>query len=135
LCGIDKVIYNFDGAWIRGFSGNIGFSNILRAELLAVYHGLVLAWELQIRKLCCYSDSKTAINLITESVNKWYHYAAIFYNIKDILARDWRITISHTLRDGYACADYLAKFEARNLKAFSYSHPACWNESSLTSWY
>jgi hypothetical protein len=35
-----------------------------------------------------------AIKLITEPVNEWHHYAAILYNIKDILARDWSITIA-----------------------------------------
>ncbi|MCI41164.1 ribonuclease H protein, partial [Trifolium medium] len=53
------LIWNSDGAWVQGFAGNIGFSNILHAELLAVYHDLALAWELDIKELWCYSDSKT----------------------------------------------------------------------------
>ncbi|XP_058784717.1 protein TAB2 homolog, chloroplastic-like [Vicia villosa] len=28
------------GAWVYGFAGNIDYSNILRAELIAIYHGL-----------------------------------------------------------------------------------------------
>jgi hypothetical protein len=31
------------GAWVQDFVGNIGFSNIVHAELLAVYYGLVMA--------------------------------------------------------------------------------------------
>jgi ribonuclease HI len=49
--------------------GNIGFSNILHAELLVVYHGLVLAWGLENEEIWCYSDSKTVIKLITDPVN------------------------------------------------------------------
>ncbi|PNX62002.1 ribonuclease H, partial [Trifolium pratense] len=56
-------------------------------------------------ELWCYSDSGTAIKLITESVDEWHHYATILLNIKDILARDWRAKIAHTLREGNACAE------------------------------
>ncbi|CAJ2657171.1 unnamed protein product [Trifolium pratense] len=117
--GFGGLIRNSDGAWVHGFSGNIGFSNILHAELMALYHGLLLAWELNIKDLQCYSDSATAIKLITEPVDKWHHYAAIILTIKDIIARDWRVRISHTLREGNACADYLAKLGARNNEVLS----------------
>jgi ribonuclease HI len=119
VSGFGGLIRNSDGAWVHGFSGNIGFSNILHAELLAVYHGLVLAWGLEIKELWCYTDSKTAIKLITDSVNDWHHYAAIIHNIKDLLARDWRVKVVHTLREGNACADYLAKLGAQNLMPYA----------------
>jgi hypothetical protein len=38
------LIQNVDGVWVHGFVGNIEFSNILHAELLAVYYGLLMAW-------------------------------------------------------------------------------------------
>jgi hypothetical protein len=75
-------------AWIRGFAGNIGFSNILHAELLAVYHGLRLAWELKITNLVRYLDLKTDINLIFATIYDWRHYAPIIRNIQELLARD-----------------------------------------------
>jgi ribonuclease HI len=103
----------------RGYYGNIGVSNIMLAELLALYHGLRLAWELNIKDLLCYSNYGTAITLLTEPVDEWHHYAAILLNIKDILARDWRVKVTHTLREGNACADFLAKLGARNDAALS----------------
>ncbi|CAJ2637225.1 unnamed protein product [Trifolium pratense] len=109
-----------DTKWVRwNAHRGSGFSNILHAELLAIYYGLVMAWEFGITDLWCYSDSKVAIKLISESVNAWHHYAAILYNIKEYLARDWRIHIVHTFREGNACADYLAKFGAANPEAYS----------------
>ncbi|MCH93427.1 ribonuclease H protein [Trifolium medium] len=78
-----------------------------------------MAWEFGITELWCYSDSKVAIKLISEPVNAWHHYATILYNIKEYLARDWRIHIVHTFREGNACADYLAKFGAANPEAYS----------------
>ncbi|GAU47648.1 hypothetical protein TSUD_27720 [Trifolium subterraneum] len=119
VSGFGGLIHNSKGAWAHGFVGNIGFSNILHAELMALYHGLLLAWQLNIKELWCYSDSETAIKLITEPVDEWHHYAAILLNIKDILAREWRVNIAHTFREGNACADYLAKLGACNNEALS----------------
>ncbi|KAK2377199.1 hypothetical protein QL285_077906 [Trifolium repens] len=67
----------------------------------------------------CYSDSKIVIKLIYDPVNAWHHYVAIILNIKDILARDWRVKVVNTLWEGNACADFLAKLGARSLEAFS----------------
>jgi ribonuclease HI len=119
VSGFGGLIRNSDGTWIQGFAGNIGFSNILHAELLGVYYGLVMAWEVGCSELWCYSDSKLAIKLISEPVNTWHHYAAILHNIQELLARDWQVHLLHTLREGNACADYLAKMGARNLEAYN----------------
>lgn len=54
VSGFGGLLRNDDGAWYCGFAGNIGFSNILHAELLAVYHGLRLAWEFGMSELVCY---------------------------------------------------------------------------------
>jgi ribonuclease HI len=119
VSGFGGLIRNSDGAWVHGFYGNLGVSNILHAELMAIYKGLLLAWEMNIKELWCYSDSKTAISLITEPVDEWHHYAAIIHNIKDIITRDWQVIVSHTLREGNVCADYLAKHGAHNNEAFT----------------
>jgi ribonuclease HI len=45
-------------------SANIGFLNILHVELLAIYYGLAMAWELDIKELWYSSDSKIVIKLL-----------------------------------------------------------------------
>lgn len=60
VSGFGGLIRNSNGAWIQGFAENIGFSNILHAELLGVYYGLVMAWEVGCSELWCYFDSKTS---------------------------------------------------------------------------
>ncbi|GAU12283.1 hypothetical protein TSUD_141910 [Trifolium subterraneum] len=119
ISGFGGLIHNADGAWVLGFFGNLGVNNILHAELRAIYKGLLLAWDLNIKDLWCYSDSEMAIKLISESVDQWHHYAAILNNIQDILRRDWQVLILHTFREGNAYADYLAKHGANNNKVFS----------------
>ncbi|KAK2421190.1 hypothetical protein QL285_031846 [Trifolium repens] len=119
VSGFEGLIRNSNSVWVHGFAGNIGFSNILHAKLMVVYHGLVLAWGLGIKELLCYSNSKTVIKLIYDPVNVWHYYAAIILNIKDLLARDWRIKVVHTLREGNVCPDFLAKLGALDLEVFS----------------
>jgi hypothetical protein len=41
--GFGRLIRNSNGAWVHGFYGNLGVSNILHAELMAIYKGLLLA--------------------------------------------------------------------------------------------
>jgi hypothetical protein len=48
-------------------------------------------WELDIKKLWCYSDSKIVIELLFDSVNPWHHYAVIIHNIKDLIAKEWSV--------------------------------------------
>ncbi|PNY06668.1 ribonuclease H [Trifolium pratense] len=88
ISGFGGLIRNADGAWIHGFFGNIGVTNILHAELMAIYRGLLLAWDLNIKDLWCYSDFVMAITLVTKPV------------------------------DGNACADYLAKLGANCNEVF-----------------
>jgi hypothetical protein len=61
------------------------------------------AWQLNIKELWCYSDSETAIKLIWKPVDEWHHYAAILLNIKNIIAREWRVNIDHTFQEGNSC--------------------------------
>jgi hypothetical protein len=63
------LIQNSDGVWVHAFAGNKGFSNILHAKPMAIYHGLVLPWGLGIIELLCYSDSKIVIKLIYDPIN------------------------------------------------------------------
>jgi ribonuclease HI len=81
--------------------------------------GFFLLWDLNIKDVWCYSDSRTAIKLIMEPVDEWHHYAAIIKNIKDILNRGWQVTLHHTLRKGNACTDFLAKHGANNNIVYS----------------
>ncbi|KAK2425147.1 hypothetical protein QL285_035429 [Trifolium repens] len=119
VSGYGELLRTADGAWVHGFFGNLGFTNILLAELMAIYKGLLLAWEMNIKDLWCYSDSKIAIKLVMEPVDEWHHYAAILNNIQGILRREWQVTIVHTPREGNACADFLAKHGATSNVVFS----------------
>ncbi|KAJ1423961.1 Ribonuclease H domain [Sesbania bispinosa] len=63
--GFGDIFRDYTGQWMHGYFENIGISEILQAELLAILNGLHIAWKLGYRKVICYSDSKTALSLIS----------------------------------------------------------------------
>jgi len=64
-----SVLRDSGGTWLCGFSGFIGISNNLHAELLAITHGLKLSWDKGHQNVICYSDSMCAIKLIQAPPN------------------------------------------------------------------
>lgn len=103
------------GTWVSGFYGFLGVADSLFAELAAIFHGLHLAWGAGHRNLLCYSDSTYAIKLLTqeEEAGQNHRYAPLICTIKELLGRQWRVKIQHTLREGNMCADLLAKQGAK----------------------
>lgn len=114
--GFGGLARNPDGGWLFGFSGHIGISDVLKAELLGIFNGLKLAWERGIRNLICYTDSLIARKLITEQTEIFHRYASIIQDIKDQMILPWRIDLRHTLREGNQSADHLAKLGANNVE-------------------
>jgi hypothetical protein len=86
--------------------------NILFAEIMAIWHGLKLCWESGYRKVLCCSDTLLAVNLIKQGVATHHRFANEVHSIRQMLDNDWEVVISHTLREGNACADVLAKMGA-----------------------
>lgn len=70
-----------DGKWLTGCYGSIGVSENLKAELAALFHGLLMAWDFGVRDLVCYSDSSFAIELCKSPVNAHHAYAALIRGI------------------------------------------------------
>jgi hypothetical protein len=73
--GFDDIIKNTPGHYFAGISGSIqGSSNILLAELYAIYKGLLLTKDMNIDELVYYSSSLHFINLIRGPQVKYYIY-------------------------------------------------------------
>lgn len=81
------------------------------AELLTIYHGLIIAQNLGFVELVCYSDSLVCINLIKGRLEKYHVYVVFIQDIKELLHQS-NVTVCHTLREGNQCADFLAKLGA-----------------------
>ncbi|PNX81909.1 hypothetical protein L195_g037934, partial [Trifolium pratense] len=51
-------------------------------------------------------------NLIRQGVTAHHCFANEIHSIRRMLENDWEVVITHTLREGNACADVLAKMDA-----------------------
>lgn len=52
--GFGGVLRNKTSVWMSGFTGNLGFSECLHAELMTIFKGLEFAWSKGIRKFTCF---------------------------------------------------------------------------------
>jgi hypothetical protein len=79
---------------------------------MAVLHDLQLCWENRFKRNMCYSDSLQTVSLIWDGVFVHHRFANEVVSIRQLFARDWDVVVNHTLREGNACADVLAKMGA-----------------------
>ncbi|XP_057418881.1 uncharacterized protein LOC130713097 [Lotus japonicus] len=115
--GLGGCFRSTEGKWMGGFFGYRDDACILHLELLGIHQGLTLAWERGYRVVECQSDSLDAVNLILSVPPSRHLYASLIWDIKDLLSRTWMVKLHHTLREGNACADFLAKHGASQNEA------------------
>ena len=97
-----------------GFTGFLGISTNLHAKLMALLHGLRMAWEYGVRNLLCNSNSLDVVRMVSPGVPTTHRYYKIVFSISRWFSKDWVISLEHTLRDGNGGIDFLAKLWARN---------------------
>jgi ribonuclease HI len=114
--GFGGLLRNDMGIWIQGFSGSCGRASNLLAELSAIWKGLQIAWDLGYRSIIMESDSRTALDLIVDTNQNDFHpYANLLSLIRKLYSLPWVVSFNHTLREGNECADWFAKFGAKNV--------------------
>ena len=76
--GFGGILRSNVGRFISAFSGFIpSSSDILLAELTAIYHGLIVSKDLGIDELVCYSNSLLCINIVNGPAEKFHIYAVL----------------------------------------------------------
>ena len=75
-----------------------------------MYLGLVLALRDSISQHCVESESKLLIDMITNNCKMNGTTPVLIRRIQNILNRNWRIQVHHTLREGSRSADWLGNF-------------------------
>jgi hypothetical protein len=90
---------------VAGLTGFASCGPTLLLELLALKHGLMIAWDWGYRQVLCNSDSMDTFRLFLEGNIEFHHFGAInVMDIKDLLAREREVPLCHTLREGNHCA-------------------------------
>lgn len=118
--GAGGVVRNAAGVWQFGFTAFVGISEILQAELLAIFFGLRLCWQRGIRRVIVFSDSRHALNVVMQGCGSFHAHAAVFELIRELMDKDWQVRFEHILREGNAVADVLAKDGASGNSRFRF---------------
>ena len=103
---------------MEGFSGLVGISTCLFVELVALQHGLSMAWSMNIRSLLCCLDSKDVVEMVSKGFLVSHRYHNVVYSIKQWFSEDWFIKLEHTLRKGNSCDNFLPKMGATHSAEF-----------------
>ncbi|PNX73497.1 ribonuclease H [Trifolium pratense] len=107
--GFGGVLRDSNGNWLLGFSGFIGISTSLCAELHAILNGLKIAQAEGFRNIIIESDSTLAVNFACHRTSQLHPYAPLIQQIRHLHRVDWNVSFHRTLREGNECADWLAK--------------------------
>lgn len=109
------ILCTSNGTWKCGFFGFVlNSSDILNAELWAIFKGLSLAKGMTITESTCYSEFSLTISLIENPLNKYHKHAVLIQSIKDITLENTIFIVIHTLREGNQSLDYMATLRTTN---------------------
>lgn len=104
------VFQDRDGRWISGFAASLGAGDAFKAKLLAARKGLSHVWEMGYRSVVCYMDCLQAQEVIASdrAVDNFWHRDVILA-IRELINRDWSVSVIHVPREKNKVADALAK--------------------------
>ena len=94
--GCGGLLRDENGNCIAGFVGYIGFAGSLLAELMAIRHGLLLAWQYGFRRVECESDCLKAVQII-HSNGRDFSFGSIVEEINQLMLLDWDVKVYHVL--------------------------------------
>ena len=106
--GAGGLIRNHEGRWVAGFCHNIGTTNSLEAELIAIRDGLELVNRLKLMNVDVETDSKLSVQLIAGSIFRGDHVNSLVSDCRRLMAEIGSTTLRHVYREANACADILA---------------------------
>ena len=89
VAGFSGLFRDHMGAWLGGFSRNLGDQSVLYAELQSIKHGLIMTWTKGWRSVWCESDSLHALQILSSTQQMCFHkYANVIEDIKELANRD-----------------------------------------------
>lgn len=98
------------GGWIEGEAWNVGEATVIKAELLAVYYGLHLAWKLGVQSVILETDSQQAVDIICNGAWANEELNGVVDACKELIHREWKVIVVHIYREANAVADWIARW-------------------------
>ncbi|XP_020537429.1 uncharacterized protein LOC105640619 isoform X2 [Jatropha curcas] len=106
--GASGVIRDESGKWVIGYTLNLGSYSCLGAELWAVYHGLMLAWDRGFKKVLVESQSLESLEYLKRVPDELDPNRALATCCMNLIKRDWDCQFLHIHREANGCANWLA---------------------------
>lgn len=94
--------------WIKGFAANIGYGQVLDAELWGIFYGLKSAWDMGCSDVVLESDSAIAVHLLNKTVDALHPLATLLWGCQDYIKKCWGCSIYHVYCECNMVADRLA---------------------------
>ena len=129
--GAGGLLRNHCGELLLDFYESLGDSTSFHAELVGLYRGLFLTWELGYRDVVCHSDSLLAVETVKLGAGEFHLYGALIQSIKELLSRNWICRFEHAYRESNFCADALAKLASSGVFPLTVIHSPIPQLSSL----
>ncbi|CAL8155362.1 unnamed protein product [Prunus armeniaca] len=102
------VLRSSSGMWIKGFAANIGYGQVLDAELWGIFYGLKSAWDMGCSDVVLESDSAIAVHLLNKTVDALHPLATLLWGCQDYIKKYWGCSIYHVYCECNMVADRLA---------------------------
>ena len=107
--GGGAIIRDHRGLFVSAFSANFGHCHALKAEVMALTKGLMLARDLKIPKLEIQLDSLTCVQFLSHNEVIAGDYIHDIQRCRAmLLEEDWEVKVVHVYREGNRAADWLA---------------------------
>ena len=109
LAGCGGLIRDENGAWLAGFSRNIGSTTSYAAELWGIRDGLALCCNLNIHSIIVKLDAKSIVDVFGNPNCEGNIISPILDDCKQLMMQFQPIQFKHCYWEANRCADMLAK--------------------------
>lgn len=103
------VVRDSAGAWVMGYSINIGTTTVFNAELWGLYVGLKRCLDLGFTRIHIELDSSSLVQTLNSGLHDFSNASHLLRDCFRLLQLLDSYIIGHTLREGNAAADFMAE--------------------------
>ncbi|KAL6494776.1 ubiquitin-specific protease ubp15 [Orobanche gracilis] len=111
---VGGLLRDANGNWKWGFSKLIGPTIVDEAELLAIFHGLDIAWSKRIHELVVETDSESIFKMLADDSHVTDSLHELVTRCRNLIHNPWDIEVKKVDRGCNRSADCMAKLGQGN---------------------
>ncbi|KAK9282646.1 hypothetical protein L1049_010865 [Liquidambar formosana] len=121
--GLGGLFRNDQGGWIMGYAFKVLEADSIEAKMCSIRFGLQTPWDARILDMWVKSDYEVAVKLILQGDPHFHPLGLLIMDCRSLMARPWKCRLTHILREGNSCADFLANLGHNNSGSALLAHP------------